>query len=219
VPLTTAFGSAEGSPKWSPDGRWIAFTSLQNGNADVWVMDADGGRKRRLTQWPTTEAEPSWAHDGSSIYFRSDRTGSSEIWKMRVAGGEPQQITTAGGYIARESADGALLYYTKQPTSPLFVKPLSGGTERQVLEWIEQRSFVITADGIYYMGRRNTEQNTAPLSFYEFRSGRTWLIRAINATPAMALAVSPDCRTILLPVFDPPDGNPRSDLLVIENFH
>ena len=218
VQLTNHFGSAEGSPKWSPDGRLIVFTSLQGGNADIWLMDADGGRKRRLTQWPTMEAEPSWSRDGRGIYFWSDRTGTPEIWRLRLDGGEPQQITAQGGYIAFESADGALLYYTKQPSSPLFVRPLQGGVEKQVLEWVHQRSFVVTADGIYYVGRRDPDNNSAPLSFYEFRSGRNWFIRAIHANPATALALSPDKRAILLPVFDPPDGNPSSDLMLIENF-
>jgi eukaryotic-like serine/threonine-protein kinase len=217
VQLTNHFGSAEGGPKWSPDGRWIAFTSLQDGNADIWIMDPNGGRKRRLTQWSTMEAEPSWSRDGTSVYFWSDRTGRPEIWRERVNGGDLQQITREGGWIARESADGTLLYYTKQPSSPLFVSPLRGGAERQVLDWIEQRAFAVTADGIYYAGRRAPDNNIAPVSFYDFRTGRNWFIRAIKATPAGGLAVSPDKCTILLPVFDPPDGNPSSDLMLIDN--
>jgi WD40 repeat protein len=171
-----------------------------------------------LTEWHTMEAEPSWSCDGESVYFWSDHTGRPEIWKLRVTGGEPQQITTDGGWIARESADGKLLYYTKQPSSPLFAKALAGGAERQVLKWIHQRSFVVTADGIYYMGRWDAGDHTAPLRFFEFRSSRDWLIRKIDANPAMALAISPDRRTILLPVFDPSDGNPSSDLMLVENF-
>jgi hypothetical protein len=111
-----------------------------------------------------------------------------------------------------------MLYYTKQPSSPLFAKPLRGGAERQVLEWVDMRSFAVTKEGIYYVGRRSPESNTSPLLFYEFRDGRNWLIRSINATTAAALAISPDRRTILLPVFDPPDGNPSADLMLIENF-
>jgi Tol biopolymer transport system component/tRNA A-37 threonylcarbamoyl transferase component Bud32 len=215
--LTNRFGSAEGSPKWSPDGRLIAFTSLKDGNADVWVMGAEGGGHRRLTHWPTMEAEPSWSRDGTAIYFRSDRTGTDEIWRLRLDGGDPQQMTTQGGYIASESADGTVLYYTKQNSSPLFVRPVRGGVEKQILDWVDQRCFVVTRDGIYYVVR-DRDKNISRLWFYEYRNGRKWFIRAINATPSMALAVSPDRRTILLPVFDPPDGNPSSDPMLIENF-
>lgn len=59
--------AAEGAPAWSPDGTRIAYAS----DGDLMVMDADGGRTRRLTDLPTNEGTPAWSPDGTKIVFPS----------------------------------------------------------------------------------------------------------------------------------------------------
>src|SRR5439155_22580716 len=54
-----------GTPRWSPDGRWIAFDSRSDdpnraGNPDIYVISADGGQPRRLTTEPSEDVAPSW---------------------------------------------------------------------------------------------------------------------------------------------------------------
>src|SRR5262245_53842805 len=60
-------------PAWSPDGSRIAFYSGRDGNLEVYVMDADGKRQRRLTRNPRQDGLPSWSPDGRSIAFTSSR--------------------------------------------------------------------------------------------------------------------------------------------------
>jgi Tol biopolymer transport system component len=86
-----------GSPRWSPDGRWIAFDSTAAGSPDVYVIGAAGGTPRRLTMEPLADIEPSWSHDGKWIYFVSDRGGQSHIWKAPFAGGPARQLTQGDG--------------------------------------------------------------------------------------------------------------------------
>jgi Tol biopolymer transport system component len=81
--LTSMRATVGGSPRFSPDGKWIAFDSrVADGQADVFVMPADGGLPRNLTNHPGTDTVPSWSIDGRFIYFHSDRNGSSQVWKM-----------------------------------------------------------------------------------------------------------------------------------------
>jgi Tol biopolymer transport system component len=55
----------DSQPKFSPDGKWIAFLSDRDGNENVWMMHADGSDAKQLSKDPTAEfASPSWSPDG-----------------------------------------------------------------------------------------------------------------------------------------------------------
>src|SRR5204862_6056809 len=59
-------------PKFSPDGKWIAFTASYDGNPEVYVIPSDGGEPRRLTFHPTNDIVLGWTPDGKNVLFRSD---------------------------------------------------------------------------------------------------------------------------------------------------
>jgi Tol biopolymer transport system component len=213
VQPTSRLGRYQGTPRWSPDGRWIAFDSLgQDVQWDIWIVEANGGRPRRITSEPSNESAPAWSRDGNWIYFRSDRTGSRDIWRVPFAGGRADQITQNGGHIALESPDGKDLYYVKSDSSPLFVVPLKGGTERQVLDGVVNRGFVVLEDGIYYVGR--PEAHLYSLQFFQFSTGQSRLLTRIEGPLFLGLTVSPDRKTWL---FSRSVAS-GSDLMLIENF-
>lgn len=80
-------------PQWSHDGRRITFTSDRGGNSDIYVMDADGGNVRRLTDTRATERAAVWSPEGKRIVFSSDGDGPSEIYVMRADGSNPLRLT------------------------------------------------------------------------------------------------------------------------------
>ena len=80
----------------------IAFVSRRDGNPEIYVMDADGGNQRRLTNNRHDDWSPSWSPDGKRIALVSDRDGhpdvipgwfTSEIYVMDADGGNPQNLT------------------------------------------------------------------------------------------------------------------------------
>jgi dipeptidyl aminopeptidase/acylaminoacyl peptidase len=68
----TAGAKRDGSPRWSPDGRQLAFTSNRDGDvAQLYVMPMAGGEPRKLTDLKEDVAEPAWSPDGTRIAFAS----------------------------------------------------------------------------------------------------------------------------------------------------
>jgi Tol biopolymer transport system component len=93
----------EGDPAWSPDGRKIAFASGSRscragpracvGYTDIYVMNADGSGKRRLTRVPRDDFAPAWSPDGRRIAFMSKRDGNREIYVMNTDGSGQRNLT------------------------------------------------------------------------------------------------------------------------------
>src|SRR5947208_3116929 len=63
----------EAYPRFSPDGKWIAFSSNRYGNNDVFVVAATGGTPRRLTYHTGNDEVVAWTRDSQNVVFRSGR--------------------------------------------------------------------------------------------------------------------------------------------------
>jgi hypothetical protein len=61
------------NPTWSPDGKAIAFTGMQSGLTDLFILDLSAGTVRRLTNDAFAEVQPAWSPDGRRIAFATDR--------------------------------------------------------------------------------------------------------------------------------------------------
>ena len=86
-------GFKEDQPSWSPDGTKITFYTYLDGNAEIYVMDADGSNLTRLTNAPTADWFPSWSPDGQKIAFVSKRSGSTAIYVMNADGSNQTRLT------------------------------------------------------------------------------------------------------------------------------
>ncbi len=88
----TAMSGDETRPRVSPDGKWVAFTSSQFGNDDVYIMPVGGGGIRQLTYHEGADQVESWSWDSKTIYFTSDRYNRYSSYKISREGGTPQRM-------------------------------------------------------------------------------------------------------------------------------
>jgi dipeptidyl aminopeptidase/acylaminoacyl peptidase len=87
--LTT--GGHESGPEFSPDGKWIAFTGEYDGNADAFVMAAEGGEPKRLTWHPGADVVVGWTPDSKKVLFRSARLAFADFSR-----GSPADVARRG---------------------------------------------------------------------------------------------------------------------------
>ncbi|HLA62790.1 MAG TPA: winged helix-turn-helix domain-containing protein, partial [Rhodothermales bacterium] len=93
--LTTApVGTpGDGQPRFSPDGRTIAFRrDVGGGLPDLYLVDTEGGTPRPLTRDRRTLAGHTWTADGRAVVFSSDRNGLFQLWRVSSSGGAPELV-------------------------------------------------------------------------------------------------------------------------------
>jgi TolB protein len=83
----------EESPRWSPDGKLVAWVSTRTKNQEIHVIGADGKNERRLTGDPAADNNPTWSPDGKRLAFSSGRAGNFEIYTMAADGGDVRRLT------------------------------------------------------------------------------------------------------------------------------
>ncbi|MDP9415480.1 MAG: amidohydrolase, partial [Pseudomonadota bacterium] len=135
----------ETQPRFSPDGRQIAFTSDRGGGENIWIVNVDGSNRRQLTKETFTLLNnPTWSADGRFVaarkHFTTQRSaGTGEIWMYHVAGGagvalverpnprfqkelgEPM-FTPAGDaiYFSRNTTPGDIFEYAQNSNQQVF---------------------------------------------------------------------------------------------------
>ena len=88
----------DSQPRFSPDGKWLAFLSDRDGAENLWIMKADGSDPKKLSKDEQADfASPAWTPDGQ--YVIVSRSGwalrTYELWMYHVKGGSGVQLTKA----------------------------------------------------------------------------------------------------------------------------
>lgn len=112
--LSTPSGE-EMLPRFSPDGRQIAFTGNYDGSSDVYVVPTAGGMPTRLTHHPDGELILEWFPDGETLLYASGMESGKErfqqLYRISKNGGLPHKLPIAYGELAAVSPDGKQLAY------------------------------------------------------------------------------------------------------------
>lgn len=193
----TFFGDAYiHSPKFSADGKAIAFSAPRRGHFNLFTVDREG-RERRLTNGAANDMSPAWSKDGRTLYFASDRNGAWRPWKLDVASGKAERISDTPARAVYLLDDGELLV----------VDPAKGGLLRLDLQKPDAPPKVVVVDtapsdwanvlvrdgSIFYIRREppdravlrrmdlatGNDEALSDLEDFYFRSGLAWAGGAI----------------------------------------
>ncbi|MFO7734338.1 MAG: protein kinase [Candidatus Aminicenantes bacterium] len=158
--LTTDPG-VDAGPRWSPDGRRVAFYSTRTGNREVWIMPVDGGPARQMTRGKAESMFPAWAPDGGEIVKHGDG-----LAVLSVQDGRERRLTDGGGY-GDWSPDGRWVAFewSRSGVTRIWRIPASGGTPEPLTKG-EGRLARWSIDGkrIYFIGLGDRLNNVWSLS-------------------------------------------------------
>ncbi len=191
-----------GSPRWSPDGRSLAFDSRVRGHAEIYTADLVDGSVKRVTGDAATAANdvvPSWSRDGRSIYFSSDRTGSWQVWKHSLATGADVQVTSNGGFDGVQSEDGRYLFYISDMNRTEVRRRASNNPQDDVpvalLEPGMWHSWTLAGKSLLYL--RASASGQADVVRYTWRSGKSAVLDSVSQAANDSISFSADQHSLL----------------------
>jgi serine/threonine protein kinase/Tol biopolymer transport system component len=126
------------SPTWSPDGRFIAYSSNRGGKFDIWVQQVTGGDPVQITKGPGHNWQPDWSPDGRYIAYRSE-DGEGGLFVIPALGGAGMERKISSyGYNPRWSPDSSQILFDAQftalyPEHRFYIVGLDGGLPKEVL--------------------------------------------------------------------------------------
>jgi serine/threonine-protein kinase len=132
--LTFAEGTPDWHPVWSPDGKFIAYSSSEGGTSgsQLHIKAADGsGSQKRLSEQPNLQAPEQWTPDGSTLIFSHNVAGNWGVWKTSATDLAEHEVildTPAFEASPRLSPDGRWMAYQSGESgrSEVYVRPYPG---------------------------------------------------------------------------------------------
>ena len=142
----TSFQGETQNPKFSPDGKWVAFSAEYGGNTDVYLVPTDpaaaaesGGQPKRLTWHPGADMVQGWTPDGKRIMFASGRAanapnGAQRFFTISTEGGVEEPMPLPRAYQGKISPDGKRIAYRMNNSWDEERRNYRGGRDRRPAE-------------------------------------------------------------------------------------
>ncbi len=132
----TNYGSLTVSPRWSPDGRRLAFTCFKDGNPDIYLRDVKSGLTEKAVSYRGVNLPGSWSRDGEQLLVTLSRDGNQEIYDMTVSSRLLRRLTREFSIDVspvRSPDEKQIAFVSNRQGSPqIFVMDADGGNVRRL---------------------------------------------------------------------------------------
>ncbi|MGB8590930.1 MAG: S9 family peptidase [Candidatus Acidiferrales bacterium] len=177
-------------PKWSPDGKWIAYLSARSGYPELWLWAVATGNERQLTRLGARINAFNWSPDGQWIAFSADRYGSFDIWKAAVPDGQVYRLTAESQYAIYPSwsPDSKNIVYVRTDDRwvdhDILLMPATGGLARLIAHdsgWFDYGT--IWTDSTF--GTPQISPDGTTVLFHSYRNGwvNYWTVGLLGSQP------------------------------------
>jgi TolB protein len=189
----------DAQPRWSPDGRRIAFASDAGDGYQITVASADGSRPHAVAAGDGMSIDPAWSPDGSMIAFASNRDGAFDLYVVNADGSGLHNLTGHPGMerMPAWSPDGTRIAFAghREGNSDIYVVNVDGSGERRLtVDGSRDRSPVWSPDGRQLVFV-STVNSSADLFLLDLPSGQTTRLTSTDATDVQP-SWSPDGSTL-----------------------
>ena len=197
----------ESNPKFSPDGKWIAFSAQYDGNTDVYIIPVEGGVPNRLTWHPGADIVRGFTPDGKNVLFASQRAvftrRYTQFFTVPVTGGNETQLELPNATDGMYSPDGKYIAYTPLGDASAQWKHYRGGSISRILvfSFADKSTFQIPqpeggcndmqplwqGNTIYFRSDRNGEYN---LFAYDIATKQVKQLTQFTDFPVMGTGIA-----------------------------
>jgi len=163
----TTFPGTENFAKFSPDGKWLAFTATYDGAPAVYLMPAEGGVPKRLTYNPGGAQVIAWTPDGTQVVFRSAFENfigrDPNLYAVSVKGGAPERLPLDRGVLVSFMPEEHKFLFCRRGNEEYYWKRYKGGqyqdiwlydtvakTYAPVTDYVGKNSYPMWAGGLMY---------------------------------------------------------------------
>ena len=124
-------------PKISPDGKWIALTSAEEGHGEIYILPTEGGKMKRLTYLGANSRCLTWDNNSKNLYFTSRYKNAfdSKVYKISSKGGEPKELEVGQANSISFGPTGLII--GRHVSDPARWKRYRGGTAGEF--WIDKK--------------------------------------------------------------------------------
>lgn len=207
----TSHPGLESLPKFSPDGKTIAFTGQYDGANNVYTIPVDGGVPKRLTFEPANESVEGWTPDGKKVAFSSNygnhTNRMARLWFVDAKGGNPERTDISEVADLSFSPDGSMMAYNRAQSHQFNWRRYRGGTQGRISFWDfktgsyseipadrEQNYFPMwVGEDVYFL----SDRNLANINLYKYNTKSKKVSQVTNYTDGDMRWPSTDGKTLV----------------------